>query len=234
LRHRESLVGSGEWERLSKLLALVDGRLTAVKLCLENVALRNAPFDGLKGGASDCTSTSGRRKAVDFLDNLALPFNTEAIYRQLETLLSGADLVSCIFEWAVTSLRTGQYRVYLGADLLRYAASEPRYLDIQTPILEFLANLNVHTKVKNHDVFLLIAELVRTAYFSIGTYLRWLIAKGVMSKIDRLDEVRSTRLRRTFKLMALQGFSMLHPPIGRDSHPFCQHDAPELEEQITG
>jgi mediator of RNA polymerase II transcription subunit 12 len=192
LRHRESLVGSTDWERLSKLLILVDSRLVATKLCLENVALRNTLFDG-PNGASNCTSTaSGRRKAVGYLDNLALPFNTETIYQHLSALLSDGDLVSCIFEWAVTSLRTGQYRVYLGASLLRYIASEPRYLDIQTPILEFLANLDVHTKVKKHDVFLLIAELVRTAYFSIGAYLKWLIAKGVMSKVDFLDEVRST------------------------------------------
>lgn len=188
LSHRESLVGSGDWERLNKLLVVVDHRLGAAEICLENVASRNIPLYGLKGGLERPSKVSGRRKAVDYLDNLTLPYNTKAIYRRLSSLLSGTELVSCIFEWAVTSLRTGQHRVYLGADLLRYAASEPQYLDIQTPILELLSNIDVHIKVKRHDLFLLISELVRTRYFSIGTYLKWLIAKGVMSKINCLDE----------------------------------------------
>lgn len=154
---------------------------------MRNVSLRISYFDGLKDASKSPSVVSDRRKAVEYLDGIELPFNAHDIYQQLSFLLSPADLVPRVFEWAVTSLRTGQYRIYLGAELLRLASVDG--FNIQTSVMEFLNRLEVYTKIKKHDVYLLISELVRTEYFSIAVYLRWLIAKGGLAKINHFDEV---------------------------------------------
>ncbi|KAF8244696.1 hypothetical protein K440DRAFT_663352 [Wilcoxina mikolae CBS 423.85] len=186
LCHRESLVGVGDGARLQQFMVLVDSRFSSTQLCLRNVSLRSNYFDGLKGTSNSASVVSDRRKAVEYLDGIELPFNAHDIHQQLSFLLSAADLVPCVFEWAVTSLRTGQYRIYLGAELLRLASVDG--FNIQTSVMEFLGRLDVHTKVNKDDVYLLISELVRTEYFSIAVYLRWLIAKGGLAKISYLDE----------------------------------------------
>jgi mediator of RNA polymerase II transcription subunit 12 len=92
---------------------------------------------------------------------------------------------TCIFEWSVTSLRAGLYRVYLGAKLLRYGFGEG--MDIQTPLMEFMAQEN--GKMDGYNIYLLISELVRGQCFSLALYLRWLIAKGGVTKASSLGEV---------------------------------------------
>lgn len=174
--HRESLVGSGEWKRLEKTLALADGRFASTEICLQNVTRRNNNFDGSKASSDSTSAVSARRKAVDYLDSVTLPFDAVTIFQQLNMQLNRKDIVPCIFEWSVTTLRTGPYRVYLGAELLRLASQDS--LNIQVPIMEFLGRLELHTKVKEYDVYLLVSELVRTELFSIAVFMRWLIAKG--------------------------------------------------------
>lgn len=165
----------------------MDCSISGIDECLRNVTLRNRYFDGLEKPAA---TVSGRQKAVAYLDNIATPFNAHAIYQQLVALLSSTELVPFILEWAVTPLRTGIHRVYIGANLLRFVALDG--VQIQVAIQEFLVRLDVHTKVKKYDVYLLVAELVRTGYFSVAFYIRWLIAKGGISKVGVLDEVGAT------------------------------------------
>lgn len=166
---------------------LVDGRFSTTKHCLDNVIRRNQNFSATGASPGAKLAASARRKAVEYLDSAVLPFNAVAIFQQLGKQLSRKELVPCIFEWAVTSLRSGQHRVYLGAELLRLAKKEK--LDIQIPIIEFLSRLDAHTKVKKYDVYLLISELVRSECFSFAVYMRWLISKGGIKGQDGLGEV---------------------------------------------
>lgn len=166
----------------------MDCSISGIDECLRNVTLRNRYFDGLEKLPA---TASGRQKAVVFLDNIKTPFDTHAIYTHLVALLSSTELVPFILEWAVTPLRTGTHRVHIAANLLRFASTDG--VQIQIAIQEFLLKLDVHTKVKKYDVYLLVAELVRTGYFSVAFYMRWLIAKGGLSKVAVLDEVGATR-----------------------------------------
>ncbi|KAF8542225.1 hypothetical protein BDD12DRAFT_826310 [Trichophaea hybrida] len=182
LCHRESLVGASDGARLQQFLALVDSRFSSTQLCLRNVSLQNNYFDGLMDTPNSASVVSDRRKAVEYLDGIELPFNAHDIHQQLSFLLSAADLVPCVFEWAVTSLRTGQYRIYLGAELLRLASVD---------------GFNIQTSVNKDDVYLLISELVRTEYFSIAgcpCYVRLLAEIPIHSASAPLRNLRSILL----------------------------------------
>lgn len=163
----------------------------ATRICLGNLSLRNNYFICSKDCPPDpdpaTPIVSNRRKAISYLDAIEMSLDTRVIYRQLNTLLSVEHLVLCVFEWAVTALRSGRRRVYLGAELLRLASLDGS--DIQALVMDFLGRLDVHTKVNPQHVYLLVSELVRTDCFSIAIYMRWLIAKGGLSKIGSLKEV---------------------------------------------
>ena len=212
--HRESLVGSGDWPRLEKTLNLVDGRFAATELCMDNVTRRNQNFNGSRASHGSTSAVSARRKAVDYLDSVALPFNAAAMFQQLGKQISREEIVPCIFEWAVTSLRSGHHRVYLGAELLRLAKKDN--LDIQIPIIEFLGRLDVHTKVKKHDVYLLISELARTECFSLAIYMKWLIAKGGIKGQEGLGEVCTLSLK-VCTMLIFTGLPVHRTSFGRDS-----------------
>ncbi|KAI5796981.1 hypothetical protein FPQ18DRAFT_255406, partial [Pyronema domesticum] len=193
LSHRESLISSIDATKLQKLLSLADTRIYEVDQCLQNVTLRASFFQGgSKPSEADPESPiSDRRKAVEYLDSIGVNFASSpvlpvTIYQRLNSLLSSDDLVSVVFEWAVTSLRSGQYRVYLAVEIFKLADADN--VDIQTTILELLGQMDVHRKVKKEDVFLLISELVRTRNFKLNSYLRWLVSSGGTSGRNYYDE----------------------------------------------
>lgn len=163
----------------------------ATRICLGNLSLRNNYFVCSKDCPPDpdpaTPIVSNRRKAISYLDAIEMPLDTLAIYRQLNSLLSVEHLVLCVFEWAVTALRSGRHRVYLGVELLKLASLDGS--DIQALMMDFLGRLDIHTKVNTHHVYLLVSELVRTDFFSIAIYMRWLIARGGLSKVCYLNEV---------------------------------------------
>jgi mediator of RNA polymerase II transcription subunit 12 len=196
LCHHESLISSIDATKLQKLLSLADTRIYEVDQRLQNVTLRASFFEGgSKPSEADPESPiSGRRKAVEYLDSIGVNFASSpvlpvTIYQRLNSLLSSDDLVSVVFEWAVTSLRSGQYRVYLAVEIFKLADADN--VDIQTTILELLGQMDVHRKVKKEDVFLLISELVRTRNFKLNSYLRWLVSSGGTSGRNYYDEVSS-------------------------------------------
>lgn len=206
----------------------MDCSINGIDECLRNVTLRSKCFEGLEKLPD---ATPGRQTALEYMDKIKAPFDTYAIYQQLVALLSSAEMIPFILEWAITPLRAGAHKVYVGANLLRFASMDG--MQLQVAIHEFLVRLDVHTKVKKQDVYLLVAELVRTGYFSVAVYLRWIIAKGGLSKVGVLDEVGCYFALPGLELTDTAELPMLPLAVGRDSLPVDLSATEEPAQDLT-
>jgi mediator of RNA polymerase II transcription subunit 12 len=154
---------------------------------MQRVEARNLGLRIFTDTDRSATVDSDRKIVIKCLDSSTVPYNLDKILDQCKNKLLPAELIDCFCEWAVTSLRAGIYRVYLTLSLLRWAYEEG--LNIQEPIMSFLARFDASVRESKHDLYLLISELVRMRLFSVPAYMTWLIARGALSKINAIVQV---------------------------------------------
>lgn len=78
------------------------------------------------------------------------------------------------------------HRVYIAAALLRTAGKTG--VQVQEQVLVFLEGFG-RVVGRKEDVYLLVAELVRSKTFAVAAYMKWLIARGSLYGFDSMHKV---------------------------------------------
>ena len=88
-------------------------------------------------------------------------------------------LIFSVLEWCATPFRTGLRRVYTCVRLLRKWKMS---IDVDPYILAFLTEASSRATLNMDNIYHVVSELVRSQTFSVGRYLQWLMARGVLDK----------------------------------------------------
>ncbi|KAH7037405.1 transcription mediator subunit Med12 [Microdochium trichocladiopsis] len=118
-----------------------------------------------------------RTRMVKLLDNILRAPMAEDTPKQLWDLGEDkAGLVRTVLEWATSLHRPGIAKVYAATTILRSWA----VLDIDTTgsILEYINTNPLSETSRQHLLYHLVSELVRSNNFSVARYIQWLIARG--------------------------------------------------------
>lgn len=133
-------------------------------------------------GVSSSVQDSSCR-IIRLLDSIdyAVAVNIELLAFECMAMLSDArSLASVVLNWTSSLYREGSHRVYLATRLLRRWCHQG--VDIDSAILSYFTSIDSNTRIDPHNIFRVIAELVRSKTFSVGKYLQWLIATGSISR----------------------------------------------------
>lgn len=187
MSHRDCLVMPHTWLRLRPVLeACLDLSNMEVQSCLQDITLRNS-FLCCIMKANMPEPTSPQRQVIAILDAASLPYELDALTQACVSIMLDHDkFIEYLCEWAVTPLRVGLYRVYLASAILRQQARAG--VSVQEPIMRFLEKYSA-VPASKQNVYLLVSELVRAAKFSVTSYMRWLIATGVLGSYTALEKV---------------------------------------------
>lgn len=102
-------------------------------------------------------------------------------------------LVQVCLEWSASLYRCryGKARVYLVARLLRELSGMG--IDIEIAIFDFIAITANACDLDLSRFYEVVADLVRLQHFSVGRYLQWVMANGILSQYDPSDVVNYNR-----------------------------------------
>lgn len=143
-------------------------------------------------GSSPESEATAVETIISILDSLSSGSDVATYARDMwETLPDPNDLVQVCLRWSSSIYRRGQARIYLAARLLR--KWHRMGLDVETPILNLLAAESNTCLLERSSLYKVIAELVRSRHFSVGNYLQWVIANGILSRYDDTVTVRYTK-----------------------------------------
>lgn len=187
MRHRPCCIAVRSWDRikhtLKGLLTWCPGNNT-LEASVKNITRRNDAL--LKDGpANDGAGASPAKDLLKILDttsdDLNLSFDIDAVSTScLKAALSDEETIKMTLRWSTSHYRSGEYRAYLATRLIR--KWKIAGLDTDTAILSFLNEFSQPESNSDEPaVFKIIAELCRSRHFSVGKYLRWLIASGAMT-----------------------------------------------------
>ena len=130
---------------------------------------------------------SGRQRLLHYLDKLRVFTSIDEVSTMCLTFMADHNqVIHELLKWATSSFRTGSFRVYLAVRLLR--TWRTRGTDTDEAILDFLVKSKSHP-CSHSNLYLIIAELVRSRQFSIGHYMQWLIARGALQNVKSLNPV---------------------------------------------
>ncbi|KAJ1335659.1 mediator of RNA polymerase II transcription subunit 12 [Microdochium nivale] len=136
-----------------------------------------------------------RARMVKLLDGILRMPMTEDTPRQLWALGEDkASLVKTVLEWATSMHRPGIAKVYAATTILRaWSAFD---VDITGSILDYINNNPLSETSRQHLLYHLVSELVRSNNFSMARYIQWLIARGGLTNAQdaQTDGPCATRL----------------------------------------
>lgn len=189
------------WQRYEYTLRTIVGATdTTLCACFRDLCKRNARLQTLADSSRDSELTV-HQMIIGNLDTL-LSFHTD-INRAARDLWDMADdpnlLVQVCLEWSASIYRYCHSRVYIAARLLRKWSGLG--IDVETPIFEFIATRSDACGLELSSFYRVIVELVRSRHFSVGRYLQWVIANGVLSEYDTSKVVRCNCLSRPYNLL---------------------------------
>lgn len=131
---------------------------------------------------------SPREQLIRNLDCLRAPFDVSKISDMcLKIIRSHDTAIAILFQWISTPYREGEAHIYLTVRLLR-KWNKLGY-DTDKPILNYLATSRNSPGLRKHSLYQVVVELVRSRRFSVGKYCQWLLARGALSGLSRLDKV---------------------------------------------
>ncbi|KAF2021724.1 hypothetical protein BU24DRAFT_457677 [Aaosphaeria arxii CBS 175.79] len=150
---------------------------------------------------SSSTTHNSNRQMVALLD--AVDYTSKIPIDQLagdcmEIITDARCLISLCLQWASSLYRDGLHRVYLATRLIRKWGHLG--VDIDETILAFFQSAAPHVGCELHNVFKIIAELVRSKSFSVGKYLQWLIATGALNQNHASSSPMAWPLRLTTEI----------------------------------
>ena len=189
ISNRECFVIPRVWaDYHSTLESSIDRTKPGIASAFENVSRRNdrlsLPTQRRNGKSAD----TPKRQLIQILDTIRTSLDIDHLSSVcLSTIADHNILIQALLEWASSPYRVGSSRVYLTVRLLR--RWNRGGMDTDESILDFLARSTRNVGVCSHNVYLLIAELVRSRHFSVTRYLRWLIARGTLGGYQTLDPV---------------------------------------------
>jgi mediator of RNA polymerase II transcription subunit 12 len=156
---------------------------------VENLDARNARL--LQSSTRSKTSSrTAAARVFNKLDtiNYKAPVRIEDIsYECMEIMSNAVQLISALLQWACSCYRTGSHRIYLASRLLRRWSHLGA--DVYEGVISYLQNMTWADSGELHILLRIVAELVRSKHFSVGRYLQWLIATGLLGQDSDLASV---------------------------------------------
>ncbi|KAL8675255.1 MAG: hypothetical protein Q9168_000376 [Polycauliona sp. 1 TL-2023] len=125
---------------------------------------------------------------IKILDSIASGSNISSTARTLWEVAPDPELLirTCLC-WSTSIFSASCARVYIAAQLIQsWSGME---LDVQTHVLHFLAVDTKAADLENANLYRIIAELIRSGHFSVGRYLNWVIANGLVRRVSETDKV---------------------------------------------
>lgn len=147
-----------------------DASLTTVVSKIERRNMRLAT-------ASVQKEASPRRRLIQYLDGARTQHFSSELPKQCWNIDEDkAMLTRTVLEWATSSYRPGNTKIYVAVRILR---SWSRYgIDITATILTFLDSKTCEISRNKPAFYHIVSELARSEHFSTPRYLQWLIARG--------------------------------------------------------
>ncbi|KZF20503.1 hypothetical protein L228DRAFT_270570 [Xylona heveae TC161] len=127
------------------------------------------------------------RKLIQFLDSLSPNFAVEEITPLcLNIAQDPRQAINILLKWASTPYREELYHLFIAVRVLRQLHGNG--IDIDSAILDFLAQSRTLHELRKQDVFQIISELVSSRDFSVGRYLQWIIARGGLLTYQAIND----------------------------------------------
>ena len=147
----------------------------------DDLTLRNGKFGN---DICDLYGTVPRTAPQNIVVALDTLLNTSDYPKVASVCLMAAkssdELVKTCLHWATSTYRCGRYRLYAVARLLRIWSKHS--IDLQKPVLDFLAVGTEMLNIDWADFYSLCADLVSSRHLSVGRYCQWLMARGSLVK----------------------------------------------------
>ena len=169
-----------------------------------DLARRNQKLEYRAAGQNAKLHTSPEQNIIAALDSLArTPDYPKVASNCLGTARNSDVLVKTCLQWASSTYRYGQDRTYAAARLLRIWNEHS--VDLQGPLLDFMAYSRHIPNIDQSEFHRLCAELVSSKHLSVGRYFQWLMARGAFHKDheNSLGDDLGVRLLRELPLHGL-------------------------------
>lgn len=147
--------------------------------CYEHISTRNECLQNNAQRQNQNHGYSVRQRIITLLDTLSIKHDYGKVAATCLRNSKDHDLLvrTCV-EWSCSTYRYGPFRTYAAARLLRIW--NRRGVELQGPLLNFLALGGVREDLSREYFYRLIAGLVSSKHFSVGRYLQWLMARGTL------------------------------------------------------
>ncbi|KAL8699836.1 MAG: hypothetical protein Q9224_001240 [Gallowayella concinna] len=157
-----------------------------------NLCKRNMRLQALAGlsGESEVTTSQA---LIQIFDSMAPGVDLAKVALKTWVIAPDAQLLvrNCLY-WSTSIYREGCARIYTAARLLRGWSGMG--IGIEAPILNFLAVDSKVAELEKASLYRVIAELIRSKHFSVGNYLNWVIANGLLRRRGKLAKVAQMRV----------------------------------------
>ncbi|KAJ5162359.1 hypothetical protein N7492_007751 [Penicillium capsulatum] len=178
--HTSSMILPNSWDKYkTQVASCLDLAHKVDRALFQSIIHRNARVQKPRN-SKQTTQRSPHQRIIHLLDSIRSAHDITAISNScLDAVEDRVVLVSKLLEWLATPFRHGICRVYVGVRLLRRWKSSG--VDIDDHVLAFFSRCGNINNLNMDNVYHAISELVRSQTFSVGRYLQWLMAKGVIS-----------------------------------------------------
>ena len=123
----------------------------------------------------DAVQENSQQRIINVLDSFDPGSDAPAISRDcLATTKDRTLLIKTTTEWASTRFRSGHWRVYLAARLIRRWSSPD--VNLEAAILSSLPTCAKGQRFVRSKVYKMISELIRSRHISIPKVLQWIMA----------------------------------------------------------
>lgn len=172
------------------LQAIIGAADTELYECFEAICKRNIRLQAIAGTDTDF-ELRVHQTVIRTLDaTLSASVDMTEVTQELWGVQHNPNLlVQDCLEWSASlySYTHGRARIYVAARLLRSLSSMG--VDIEIPVINFITASANACGLDFSSFYAVVAELVRSRHFSVGRYLQWVIANGVLSQYDASEVV---------------------------------------------
>ena len=153
----------------------------------EDVCQRNIRLQSMAGSDAESEGMTSQT-LIETLDSIAPGTDICNIARTLWEVAPDPELLirTCL-SWSTSIFNTTRARLYISARLLR--SWNGMKVDVETHVLHFLAVEANAADSDNASLYRIIAELIRSRHFSVGRYLNWIIANGLVRRHGVTEKV---------------------------------------------
>lgn len=180
------LVSTTTWSKYCDFFQVNSNPLTAeLSATLRSIRSRNKAL--ASATARPNVKDSAKTRLLRLLDHLDFDHRVDTLASQCLAIIDDkAVLIQELLMWSTSTQRKDVYGVYLAARLIKHL--NLLGTDTDEVVLAFLATSS-RTECCKTKVYLLVSELACSKQFSIGRYLQWLIARGALNHVQKLEEV---------------------------------------------